>query len=247
MNRLDHQLFKEKDFYEACKSVVGTCNNVSFEDRWEKETPDFTRAILERVTVEKPRILDYGCGVGRMAKEVLDQSSEVTVVGVDASAVQLQHAREYINNSRFSAMFPHELEGQFDLVYCLYVLQHIPAIEIREAIARMHYRLKSDGLFIYCSSDARMAVRWDDITFFDDRFLGVNLRAEVEKLFEPVEDLFTPDVFERNDTLRRIILGFDGRTNPTPEGAYGTAHPAIVYRPRKLVRPYFDMTPRTSS
>ena len=99
MNRLDHPLFKERDFFEACKSVVGTCNNVSFEDRWEKETPDFTRAILQRVTAEKPHILDYGCGVGRMAKEVLEQSADATVVGVDASAVQLQHAREYVKIS----------------------------------------------------------------------------------------------------------------------------------------------------
>lgn len=244
MNRLDHPLFKEKDFSEACKSVVGTCNNVSFEDRWEKETPDFAQAIIKKASVNNPRILDYGCGVGRMAREVLAAHPHATVVGVDASAVQLQHARDYVNNERFSAVFPHELEGQFDLVYCLYVLQHIPAIEVREAIARMHYRLKHDGVFIYCSSDARMAVRWDNTEFFDDRFLGVNLRSEVEKLFEPIEDLFTAEVFERNETLRRIILGFDGRTKPTPDGAYGTAHPAIVYRPRKLVRQYFDMTPR---
>lgn len=238
---MEHPLFKEKTFLDACRSVVGVCNNVSFEDRWEKETPDFAHAILQKASCEKPRILDYGCGVGRMSKEILAQHPTATVVGVDASAVQLQHARDYVGSDRFAASFPHELEGQFDIVYCLYVLQHVPAIELREAVARMHYRLKSDGVFIYCSSDARMAVRWDSTSFFDDRFLGVNIRAEVEKLFEPVGDLFSPEVFERNEVLRRIILGFDGRTKPTPDGAYGTAHPAIVYRPRKLVRQYFDM------
>jgi hypothetical protein len=180
-----------------------------------------------------------------MAREMLKQHPSATVVGVDASAIQLQHARDYVASDRFTALFPQELEGQFDLIYCLYVLQHIPALDLREAIARIHYRLKANGVFIYCSSDARMAIRWDETGFFDDRFLGVNIRAEVEKLFEPVEDVFTPDVFERNETLRRIILGFDGRTKPTPDGSYGTAHPAIVYRPRKLTRQYFDMTTRT--
>lgn len=238
---MDHPLFKEKTFIEACKSVVGVCNNISFEERWDKETPDFAKKILKHVSGESPRILDYGCGVGRMSKEIIKQHPTARVVGVDASAVQLQHSREYINDERFTASFPHELEGQFDLVYCLYVLQHVPSIELREAIARIHYRLKSDGVFIYCSSDTRMAVRWDSAAFFDDRFLGVNIRAEVEKLFEPVGDLFSKEDFEGNEILRRIILGFDGRKTPTAEGMYGVTHPAIIYKPRKLIRQYFDM------
>lgn len=237
---MDHPLFKERTFLEACKSVVGGCNNISFEDRWEKETPDFTKTILQHVTASHPRILDYGCGVGRVAKEMIKQHPTVQIVGVDASPVQLQHARNYVADDRFTAQFPNELEGQFDLIYSLYVLQHIPAIELREAIARIHYRLKSSGLFIYCSSDARMAVRWDDSCFFDDRFLGVNIRAEVEKLFEPVGPLFDKTTLDNNETLRRMILGFDGKTT-TVDGMYGIAHPAIVYKPRQLTRQYFDM------
>lgn len=240
---MDHNLFKERSFRQACESVVGDCNGVSFEERWLKETPDFAAAILKRVPQSGARILDYGCGVGRLAKEILQQRQDVTVVGVDASAVQIRHAEEFVDNSRFAACFPHELEGQFDLVYSVYVLQHVPAIELREAISRIHYRLKPEGVFVHCSSDTRMSVRWDEKSFFDDRFLGVNVFAEVDKLFMVKEDLFDKETLDRNEVLRKMILGLDGRTRPTVEGLYGLAHPATVHTPRPIAQPYFDLKP----
>lgn len=240
---MDHKLFRETSFRNACESVVGACNGVSFEERWEKETPEFARAIVKLATSPNPRILDYGCGVGRLAKEILAQCPGAEVVGVDASAVQIKHAQEFVQNSRFQAMFPHELEGTFDLVYCVYVLQHVPAIELREAVARMHYRLKPAGHLVHCSSDTRMAVRWDSKSFFDDRFLGVNLFAEVDKFFEPIRDLFDKETLDRNDVLKRMIEGNDGRIAPTVEGLYGLAHPATIYKPRAVSAPYFDYRP----
>jgi len=240
---MEHNLFKERSFRQACESVVGDCNGVSFEERWLKETPDFASAILKRVPQHGARILDYGCGVGRLAKEILQQRPDVTVVGVDASAVQLRHAEEFVENARFRACFPHELEEQFDLVYSVYVLQHVPAIELREAISRVHYRLKPDGVFVHCSSDTRMSVRWDEKSFFDDRFLGVNVFAEVDKLFMVKEDLFDKETLDRNEVLRKMILGLDGRARPTVEGLYGLAHPATVHVPRPIAQPYFDLKP----
>ncbi len=240
---MDHNLFKERSFRQACESVVGDCNGVSFEERWLKETPDFAAAILKRVPQPGARILDYGCGVGRLAKEILQQRDDVHVVGVDASAVQLRHAEEFVENPRFQACFPHELQGQFDLVYSVYVLQHIPAIELREAISRIHYRLKPEGVFVHCSSDTRMSVRWDEKSFFDDRFLGVNVFAEVDKLFMVKEDLFDKATLDQNEVLRKMILGLDGRSRPTVEGLYGLAHPATVHTPRSIAQPYFDLKP----
>lgn len=242
---MEHSLFKERTFRDACQSVVGSCNGFSYTERWEKETPDFVRAILQQTSVATPRLLDYGCGVGRLAREVILQHSTATIVGIDESPVQQQHARDYVDSDRFTTCFPHEAVGSFDLIYCVYVLQHIPALDLRGAIARIHHRLKPEGIFVYCSSDARMSVRWDSQSFFDDRFLGVNIRAEVEKLFEPVGDLFNKEILQANPLLHRMILGcdvgMDGLgTNPT-----GLAHPAIVYKPRAITDQYFDIPPRS--
>lgn len=219
---MKHNLFKPKTLEEAKHSVVGNCNGFTMQERWEKETPEFARAILQ-YSRNTPgfTILDYGCGVGRLSKEVLKQASAVTVIGLDASPVELERAREYVNDSRFITVLPHELEQKVDLAYCVYVLQHAPAVEIREILARIHNFLKDEGRFVYCSSDYRMAIRFDGGGFFDDRFLGVNLQEEIERMFEYEGELFPSFP---NAVVEKMVTG----------GKDGLPHPAKVYRKRRI-------------
>ena len=240
---MDHPLFKERAFRDACQSVVGPCNGFTYQERWEKETPDMVRAILKQTTVSSPHILDYGCGVGRLAREVTLQHPSATVVGIDESPVQQQHSRDYVDSPRFKACSPHEVECSFDIIYCIYVLQHVPALDLRGAIARIHSRLKPDGVFVYCSCDTRMAVRWDSFSFFDDRFLGVNLRTEIERLFEPLGDLFDNETLKGNPLLHRMIRGVDVGQDEIGVNPTALAHPAIVYKPRHFDGHYFDVPP----
>lgn len=227
-----HQLFKPASFEEGRESVVGFCNGVPMAERWIAETPLFARAILQQLGEGETTLLDYGVGVGRLAKEVLQQRPDVRVIGVDDSADQRRYAKMYVNNEEhFQSVAPTALQEQVDLVYCVYVLQHVPAIELRDVIQRMHYYLKPGGRLVYCSSDFRMAIRFDAIAFFDDRCLGVDIRSEVERFFEPEKTLFSEDDLRENEILRRMVLGDDGRGNGLP-------HPAIVYRRREIHGPY---------
>ncbi len=237
-----HPLFKERAFDAARRSVIDLCNNIPFETRWEQETPVFAQAILRHVMPEDKRLLDYGTGVGRLAKAILERQPNIEILGVDDSPVQLEHARRYVNNPRFQPILPQQCHNQVNLVYCVYVLQHIPAISLREALSRMHYWLRPGGTFIVCTSYSRMAPRFDNCcSFFDDGILGVAIRAEIERLFEPQGDLFLPEELQQNDIVRRMVIGDDGRPAPLADGSFGLAHPAIVYRRREISGPYFDV------
>jgi ADP-heptose:LPS heptosyltransferase/SAM-dependent methyltransferase len=228
----DHNLFKPKNLEEGRHEVVGDCNGFTMQQRWDAETPAFAEAILHFVHNEG-KILDYGCGVGRLAKEILKQNKSVFVTGTDASGEMLREAKGYVNSKRFSKKFPQELNQKFDIAYLIYVLQHVPAIEIREILARIHSHLKANGFLIYCSSDYRMAIRYDGQGFFDDRILGVDLQAEVSRFFEQEGTLFNEFDFEKNLILKKMITGCDG----------GLAHPAFVYRKRKISGPLFNVPP----
>ena len=82
---MEHNLFKPKDFEDARHSVVGDCNGIPMNMRWEIETPIFAREILRHAKSDPGfTILDYGCGCGRLAKEILAQDPNVTVIGLDA-------------------------------------------------------------------------------------------------------------------------------------------------------------------
>ena len=227
--------FKAGNIDEGKHSVVGDCNGHTCEERWRVETPIFARAILSYLPEGARTIIDYGCGVGRLAAEILKQNKLVTVIGVDASRDELNLAKQYVNDSRFIPILPEELEQKADLIYSVYVLQHVPAIELRHAIERMHYFLKPEGALVYCSSDYRMAINQHG-GFTDDTHLGVDIRRELSRLFvENVElfDLSSPTGFlggdrESEKLIRDIVTAKGCQPGSIP-------HPAKVFKRRNLI------------
>jgi len=225
---MNHNLFKPQNIEDAKNCVVGDCNGYSMEDRYRLETPLFAKEIIKNCNGSL--ILDYGTGVGRLAKEILTQSQNLTVIGTDASKEMMSLAIKNVENKNFSTKKPQDITETFDLIYCVYVLQHVPAIEIREILQRIYHHLKDDGIFIYCSSDYRMAINFENPGFFSDNFLGVNLREEVERYFDKVGPLFSEKEFKDNEILRKMVLG-EGNNLP---------HPAFVYKKKKLVGQLFN-------
>jgi len=224
---MEHDLFKAKTLEDGIHNTVGNCNGIPAHERWEKETPVFVREIRELYNSQPGfTILDYGTGVGRLAKEFIKQDPNVTVIGLDASSDQLKIAKEYVNDSRFIPVLPHQLNQKVDLVYCIYCLQHVPGIELRDVLSRIHTFLKPGGLLVYCSSDYRMAIRFDGQGFFDDRFLGVNIREEISRLFKEEKDLF-----ERTTGLEPVVEKMVWGELP---------HPAKVYSRREISGPLFN-------
>lgn len=224
---MEHNLFKAKTLEEGIHNTVGDCNGIPAKERWNKETPVFAKQILSHLQTNPGTvILDYGCGVGRLSKEILFQDQNVTVIGLDASSHQLKIAKEYVNDSRFIPVLPQQLKQKVDLVYCIYCLQHVPGIELRDVLSRIHTFLKPGGLLVYASSDYRMAIRFDGGGFFDDRFLGVNIREEISRLFVEAGDLFV-----NNDALEPVVRKMVWGDLP---------HPAKVYRRKEISGPLFN-------
>lgn len=65
--------------------------------------------------------LDFGCGVGRLTRELARRVPEV--VGVDAAPSMLRLAREAVPSATFAEEIP---DRRFDFVCSLIVFQHIP-------------------------------------------------------------------------------------------------------------------------
>ena len=231
---MEHPLFKPKSFDDACSQVVGPCNGIPWERRWKEETPLFVDAIMRHLKPTDKVILDYGCGMGRIAREILLRNPQVEVIGVEPSAEMTRIALAWINDPRFEVVSPQDLKRKVDLAYSIYAFQHIPAVELRDALHRLHYWLKPGGLFLNCCSDGRMAIRFDARGFIDDRPLGVNLPAEFSRLFDYIEPLFDDQTIQSHDILRCMILGqAEGAKNPVP-------HPGRVFRRAEIEGMYFN-------
>ncbi len=169
-----------KDMAHAKRAVVGDVDFedgeiLRHEDRWESDTAytlDFIEQHLPLGT--KSSVLDYGCGMGRIAKGLVERFRCGEVVGIDSNESMRWLAEEYVDSDRFTVAS--EVSGQFDYAICLWVLQHCrdPRVDI-ESIKRS---LKPGGKLLVFN-DATRNVPTSTGFAIDD----VNVTDELAKVF----------------------------------------------------------------
>jgi cyclopropane fatty-acyl-phospholipid synthase-like methyltransferase len=122
----------DKDSILEAKSIILTDEDTSTEERWIKETPYVAQRIMNYMALQsEDLIVDFGCGIGRVAKELIEKTG-CSVLGVDISASMRSQAIEYVDDERFLAITPDMLIQMIknglkvDGVICIWVLQHIP-------------------------------------------------------------------------------------------------------------------------
>jgi SAM-dependent methyltransferase len=145
---------------EAAKAVIlNPVPDMTTDQRWEVETQNLAGALAGVLKLDKQScILDYGCGVGRVAKALIDRY-ECSVVGVDISAEMRRLAVEYVKSDRFSACEPAMLDRMIAEgfratgAYACWVLQHCqqPARDIE----RIDAALAPGAPFYVLNSDHR--------------------------------------------------------------------------------------------
>jgi SAM-dependent methyltransferase len=110
------------------------------------------------------RVLDFGCGVGRLARPFVARFEEY--VGVDLAEAMVARARELhsdLRNCTFVASGASDLaifrDGAFDLVYSNLVLQHLPDRAAVEGYVSEFLRVvRPDGIVVY-QLPARLGLR----------------------------------------------------------------------------------------
>jgi SAM-dependent methyltransferase len=125
--------------------------------------PGSRRVLLEAGLRRGMRVADLGCGVGLVTALLAELlGPEGHVVGVDASAAQLAQARERmplggtnIGLVEASATDTGLPPASFDLVYCRFLLLHLP--EPERALREMWALLKPNGILVCEDGDLTSA------------------------------------------------------------------------------------------
>ena len=154
------EIFDVADLASARAIILTPELGTTTEERWKKETP----YLAEQIGIflrpnENTCILDYGCGIGRLAKALIE-TYNCRVVGVDISAKMRQLALGYVDSPRFSVCSPEALEMMVargfsvDHAISIWVIQH--CLCPQEDIARIKAAMKRGGLGYILNSRFRL-------------------------------------------------------------------------------------------
>ena len=116
----------------------------------------FEGEVLQRMLrgVRGGKILDVGCGTGRLIRQLLDRGAEI--VGLDISPEMLKIARKKFKKTTFiegnieNMPFP---DDNFNIVIASFVIVHLK--DLRKAFDEVYRVLKPGGIFIVTNINQR--------------------------------------------------------------------------------------------
>lgn len=128
----------------AAKQVILTVPLDIADEFWRRATVATGDLIMEAMRPTRDDVLlDFGCGIGRLAKELIGRTG-CRIVGVDISDAMRRYATEYVASDRFSVLSSEEFAELaanrahvFSGAYSIIVLQHVlePQSELRRIAA----------------------------------------------------------------------------------------------------------------
>ncbi len=131
-NSFDPASVYNKDYYDHYGSTAGVPYDRD-QPVWQKHFHTFAKTLIERY---KPRtMLDVGCAKGFLVEQLRDQGVEA--FGVDVSPYAISQVREDIRPHCRVAKGTETLPGQYDLITCVEVAEHVPEAEARIMIEEM--------------------------------------------------------------------------------------------------------------
>ncbi|MGB6536396.1 MAG: methyltransferase domain-containing protein [Xanthobacteraceae bacterium] len=196
------EIFDARDVQQAKRIILTNEGGLDSEARWQTETPYLIELILRSFALGPDMVvLDYGCGIGRVAKAMIEVSG-CSVVGLDISGSMRQLARDYVGSDRFIAVSP----GQYDTMVAaglrvnaaiaVWVLQH--CLQPAEDIARIRRSIVPKGRIFVLNMSARAVPSVDGGNKFawvqDEIDVAALLRAEFR-----VQAEGTPDRIQMQD------------------------------------------------
>jgi SAM-dependent methyltransferase len=171
---------------DAIDLIVSPTEGMTAERRWIDETVALMK-LFERFIERTATVLDYGCGIGRLAKPLIEER-QCRVVGIDISPSMRGMACHLVDSPDFCTMSPdmfdHLVLGEmFDAAISVWALQH--CADVDRAVARLYESVFIKGkLIIVNNRDRCVPVRKDE---WADDGLDVN-RMILDAGFHRIED-----------------------------------------------------------
>jgi SAM-dependent methyltransferase len=166
---------------DAMRIIVTPEAGLTSKHRWDVETP-YLVGLIERWLSPRDLVLDYGCGIGRLAKPLIDKHC-CDVVGIDISPNMLALALSCVNSDQFATAPPKMLKWfrhDFDFALAIWTLQHV--LDLPAMVSNIETSLRSGGKLFVVNNVRRVVPTSNG--WIDD---GVDVRAVLKDHFIEIE------------------------------------------------------------
>ncbi|MFA9372921.1 MAG: tetratricopeptide repeat protein [Poseidonibacter sp.] len=198
-------IFDIDNIQEAKNIILTPEAGLKTQDRWEVETPFIVDSIIENLNInEKSLVLDFGCGIGRVSKKLIEKTN-CKIIGADISSSMRKLAKEYVNSDNFKIFSPKELEQliqnglRVDAAISIWVLQH--CLNPMDEINLIKSALKKDAL-IYILNNNTSAVPTNKGWINNN----INVQELLNFKFEEVKKDILPEEFSHEKISKNTFI-----------------------------------------
>jgi SAM-dependent methyltransferase len=179
-------VFAVANMAQAKAIILTDEDGVDSNTRWQAETPYLADLIAKEIAPQPGQlIIDYGSGIGRLAKEMIARF-DCFVLGVDISANMRSLAAAYVDSDKFTVCAPAMLDDlaarglRADAAISVWVLQH--CFDPDTDIDRLRNALIHTARLLVVNNRAR-AVPTVEKSWVHD---GIDIREKLEARFKPL-------------------------------------------------------------
>lgn len=187
-------------------------------------TNQFIKAILENTNIKNKKILEIGCGSGRITKDLVKYAKSVTAIDPDEKS--LKQAKENIktNNITFIKGSGEDLSfltlEKFDVVLYSLSLHHIPYQEMKSSLVQATQLLSNSGEIIVIEPDKKGSLIEVEEKFNvgdgDETFVKEKAKEAVKSLqdWEIVKKSYFSTLFyfdNERDFFNNMVLDYNVR------------------------------------
>ena len=119
----------------------------------------YVARVLPSKRIEK--VLDYGCGVGSLAKHLKNQLPATRIDGFDLSTESLQRVDQTLRKQGVYSSCPNDLKADYDLIVLSNVLHHVRPEGRQAVFSEIFARLRDGGsLIVFEHNPYNPLTRW---------------------------------------------------------------------------------------
>lgn len=172
------------------------------------------KEIIESSNVDS--VLDVGCGDGRLLG-ILNENIKHKV-GVDLSEKAISFARAFHPDINFQAKDAKDVEGEFDIVVSMQVLEHISDDKVNDFLRTVAIRTKLGGQVIISVPTTVLSLdkkhyRHYDIDLFARQLESSNVNLRIEKVQYIHRTPFWLKIYRRGTNNKVWFFGFKALDN----------------------------------